>query len=241
MKKKYLLVYMSMLLISCGFFQETYTSEDAAGVRIVHNNRSSWGDGEKISLEYVRKIGLLSGEDENYIFSEPVDAAGDSEGNIYILDKGKHRVQKFDLSGRYLLTIGRQGTEDGEFIKPDMIEITGSDEVYVCKFLRNVQRFSSTGEFLSDFESPVNEREFKVLSDGSIIIRNVIQGSDQFLLSKISREYALMNKFGEAVTDEDVKKTVNQNLLYFDTDSKDNVYAVFRHQNRIDKYSTDGD
>ncbi|MCP4726143.1 MAG: hypothetical protein GY863_13955 [bacterium] len=38
-----------------------------------------------------------------------------------------------------------------------------------------------------------------------------------------------------------MKKTVNQNLLYFDTDSKDNVYAVFRHQNRIDKYSTDGD
>ena len=53
----------------------------------------------------------------------PGDVAVDKAGNIYILDSGNARIQKFGPDGKYLATIGRKGQGPGEFILPDGLDI----------------------------------------------------------------------------------------------------------------------
>jgi hypothetical protein len=54
-------------------------------------------------------------DDENYMFYRVKNIEVDNQGNIYVLDAGSHRVQKYDKDGNYLLTIGKRGQGPGEF------------------------------------------------------------------------------------------------------------------------------
>ena len=47
------------------------------------------------------QVGGLGGE-----FLGPQGAAADATGNLYVADSGKHRIQKFDSSGNFVLTLG---------------------------------------------------------------------------------------------------------------------------------------
>jgi sugar lactone lactonase YvrE len=98
--------------------------ETVDGVRVVHNVKGGlWGKTPRISLELVRKIGDIDTEDEHLAFNYPSDVAVDTDGNIYILDAGNTRIQKFGPDGKYLATIGRKGQGPGEFILPDGLDI----------------------------------------------------------------------------------------------------------------------
>ena len=98
--------------------------ETVDGVRVVHNIKGGlWGDSPRLALELVRKIGDVDTEDEHVAFNFPSDVAMDAAGNIYILDTGNTRIQKFGPDGAYLATIGRKGQGPGEFILPDGLDI----------------------------------------------------------------------------------------------------------------------
>jgi len=48
------------------------------------------------------------GEDENYLFNTPVRLEITDE-NIFVLDSLDHRLQVYDLNGKYIKSIGAQG------------------------------------------------------------------------------------------------------------------------------------
>jgi hypothetical protein len=47
--------------------------------------------------------------DETVAFCMPMDIELDEPGNLYVLDTGNHRIQKFSPQGKFLSTIGRRG------------------------------------------------------------------------------------------------------------------------------------
>ncbi|MCX6569166.1 MAG: 6-bladed beta-propeller, partial [Candidatus Aminicenantes bacterium] len=97
--------------------------ETVDGVRVVHNEKGGlWGKTPKVALELVRKIGDIDTDDEHLAFNYPSDVAVDAQGNIYILDSGNTRIQKFGPDGKFLATIGRKGQGPGEFIMPEAID-----------------------------------------------------------------------------------------------------------------------
>lgn len=49
----------------------------------------------------VRKFGNKGTDDGK--FDRPLGVAFDSHDNLYVTDYGNHRVQKFDITGTYLL------------------------------------------------------------------------------------------------------------------------------------------
>ena len=53
-------------------------------------------------------------------------------GNIYVLDTGNARIQKFGPDGAYLATIGRKGQGPGEFIMPDALDIDRDGNLVVA-------------------------------------------------------------------------------------------------------------
>ena len=64
-------------------------------------------------------------------FRGSVDIAVDSSGNVYVVDTGNDRVQKFDSNGTFIRTLGSNGTGNGQFSSPESIAVDSSGNVYV--------------------------------------------------------------------------------------------------------------
>ena len=71
------------------------------GIKIIHNGKPLWGNNPKVVLEFVRKIGELEGDDENYQLYQPQDVIRDSKGNIYVIEVGNNRIQSGQLCTQY--------------------------------------------------------------------------------------------------------------------------------------------
>ena len=74
----------------------------------------------------------------------PFDAAGDSKGNIYVVDSAQHRVQKFDPYGQYLFSFGELGLASGLLRHPRAIAVDGNDDIYVASS-NGIQKFDQNG------------------------------------------------------------------------------------------------
>ena len=90
-------------------------------------------------------------------FYRPTELALDSQGNVYIIDGGNHRVQKFDKDGNFILTWGSQGNGDGQFVFEvppahyGSLTVDKDGDVYVTDALNRVQKFDRQGTFLMKF------------------------------------------------------------------------------------------
>ncbi|MFC1670203.1 VWA domain-containing protein [Spirochaetota bacterium] len=85
-------------------------------------------------------------------FHGPQGVCFDKTGNIYVVDSGNHRVQKFDDKGSYILKFGRKGAYEGQLNNP-------SDIVYYKKKLyvtdtnnRRISCFDDSGNFLRNID-----------------------------------------------------------------------------------------
>jgi DNA-binding beta-propeller fold protein YncE len=208
-----------------------------------------------IKLEFIGHLGEIDGEDENYLFYRPCDIAGDSEGNLYVLDAGNHRVQKFDNKGKHLKTFGRSGQGPGEFQWPLSIDIDEDGNVYVADW-RNcrLEIFSSHGEYLRSIKLMTPVHRIRLLSSGEIAIMNPrvgrenssyeesTDGSKPFLsLIKIIDESGkVTRKFGEGVIFKIFPLVNGGNRLVFTKDDDDNIYLTLLFQNRIEKFTPEG-
>ena len=73
----------------------------------------------------------------------------DSQDNIYVVDKGNYRIQKFDSTGNFLLAWGSQGIEDGQFIRPIYAAVGPQGNIFVSDDVNPViQKFDGSGQFL---------------------------------------------------------------------------------------------
>lgn len=255
MKKLYQLnVWMiSLFIILAGLFYAQKV-ETVDGIRVVHNEKSGkWGKNSQVSLELVRRIGELETEDENIAFHIPSDIAIDDQGNIYVLDAGNHRIQKFDPEGKYLATFGRRGQGPAEFYMPSSLDLDYQGYMYVSDSQnQRVQILKPDGtehKTISFHQTPpgivrVNKSGELVMGRGGIMIRIGGGQSDSQELPKIIKvldmEGNVQREFGSAKEFKDEFIERNANSFHFALDKDDNVYVAFDFQNRIEKYSPDG-
>jgi hypothetical protein len=64
-------------------------------------------------------------------FNQPSGIAVDRSGNVYVSDRGNHRVQVFTGSGEFITAWGTQGSEKGQLNKPAGIAVADRGSVYV--------------------------------------------------------------------------------------------------------------
>jgi len=72
--------------------------------------------------EFVRKY---SGEGENALNS-PTGVTIDSEGKVWVSDSGNNRIERFSSKGAFLSKFGAYGPNDGQFVEPRGIAVSGS-------------------------------------------------------------------------------------------------------------------
>jgi len=142
------------------------TIEEENGVRVVKNPAEPmYGE---LVLELEEDLSIGSVEDENTLFYRIGDIAVDSQSNIYVLDSGNHRIQKFDKNGNYLQTIGRKGEGPGEFMRPFNIFLDEQGNIYVME-LRKLNLFDSKGNYIKSFVLPTFIMGFTAGPEGNII------------------------------------------------------------------------
>ena len=82
----------------------------------------------------------------------------DSSNNMWVSDQGasgattNHRIQKFDISGNFLLKFGSGGTGNTNFRTPMGQAFDSEGNIYVADFENDlVKKFTNTGTFLMSF------------------------------------------------------------------------------------------
>lgn len=113
-------------------------------------------DGLKKKIVFTEElsIGVIEG-DENYMFGDYVVFNTDEEGNFYVTDWDRRRIQKFDVEGKYLLTIGRQGQGPGEFRNLTVARFNTDGLFYVTDIAnRRISFFDTDGNYLKQIRIP---------------------------------------------------------------------------------------
>ena len=86
-------------------------------------------------------------------FGNPVDVVCDTtKHRILIVDNKLHKIFIYSENGDSLFTVGKRGTDDGEFNMPQAAAVDGNSNIYVDDaFNFRIEIFDSTGTFLRKF------------------------------------------------------------------------------------------
>jgi len=84
------------------------------------------------------------------LFHGPKGVCFDKKGYIYIVDGGNYRVQKFDESGLFVLSFGKMGDYEGEFLNPTDVAVLNG-KVYVTDTSnKKIVVFDQYGNYISE-------------------------------------------------------------------------------------------
>ncbi|NLZ30661.1 MAG: 6-bladed beta-propeller, partial [Methanomicrobiales archaeon] len=109
-------------------------------------------DSEGLEYAFVMTWGTKTYAEDGD-FDIPKSVTVDTDGNVYVADRGNRRIQKFDGDGNLLTKWGSHGEGDGEFRQPSCIAVDAADNIYVTDVENNcIQKFDSDGNFLAKWE-----------------------------------------------------------------------------------------
>lgn len=95
-------------------------------------------------LETIGKRGNQPGD-----FNLPLLASTDAQGNLYVMDSGNFRVQRFGADGEFQHSFGKVGRNMGDFARPKGIDVDGEGNIYVVDTsFGNFQIFNNEGQLL---------------------------------------------------------------------------------------------
>jgi len=244
---------LMLFFISLVSFPQKIENKD--GIHLIHNEKiGKWGNQPKISLEYIKNIGDLESEDENVLFYMPSDIAVDKEGNVYVLDSGNHRIQKFDPDGDFLASFGRQGQGPGEFQYPQSIDLDPEGNLYVSdsgnQKIQIIKPDGSLAEELKITEEAPGILRVRsgqmIMGEGASIFSFGMGRMDQEqglpkLIKVLNKAAEIQKELGEPKDYKDFLVNRLGNRYHFTVDQKGNIFIAFDYQNRIEKYSPAGE
>lgn len=96
-------------------------------------------NGNRLPLSFGRIGGVQPG-----FFNNPTDLAIDNRnGDLYVVDSGNNRIQRFDSEGNYLSEFGSFGTDNGRFNAPWGVAVDNQGFVYITDSKnQRIQKFA---------------------------------------------------------------------------------------------------
>jgi tripartite motif-containing protein 71 len=177
-------------------------------------------------------------------FSRPIGVAIDSQGDVYVMDAGNSRVQKFDRNGKFLLIWGSKGNGDGQFdlSMPDegTIALDNAGNVYVDDASNfRIQKFDAQGKFLAKWGSfGSSNGQFIEIADIAIDDQGHVYVSDyqNDTIQKFSTDGKFLLKWGSPGTDVGQFRGAGTIVI----DAEGNVIVAEVERGRIQKFDPAG-
>jgi len=162
-----LIFSISILMYSCQQNGEwNATVEEIEGIKFFKNPIEPKFGSFDLVLEKDLEIG--SEVDENYQFVSFVRIAIDNQNNIYALDYGNHRVQKFDNKGKFLLSFGREGQGPEDLNRPSRYFLNERSESAILDNSLIIKVFDSEGLGIDNIHLKNRISDFYINSMGNI-------------------------------------------------------------------------
>ncbi len=211
----------------------SYTPQDAPGVpRVAQQPTSTPPTTGSVTAGYVSAFG--SEGSKNGQFNGPQSIALDSSGNMYVVDTGNNRVEKFDSSGNFISAVGSSGSADGQFSYPTSVLVDKSGNMYVTD-LNNyrIEKFDSSGNFILKFGTKgdgdgqfQNPRDMAIDTSGNLYVVDLIHP-----IQKFDSSGNFISKIGEG--------TIN-GAQAVALDKSGNIYVLDNGAPRVVEFSSNG-
>lgn len=167
------------------------------GVKVIKNPAEPvYGE---IPLDLEEDLSIGREDDDNYMFYQVAKIDVYDQGNIYLLERGNYRLQKFDIAGRHLKTVGEKGQGPGEFERPYTFSLDKENNIYVSEF-RKIHMFNSKGKFVKSTLLANFTTNFFIIPDENI-----------FGIASITTE----EKWNRCVVKMDSNGTIIKNIAQF--------------------------
>lgn len=190
----------------------------------------------EILFELEKDLSIGGEDDDNYLFYDPRNIAVDEQGNIFILERGNCRVQKFDNKGKYLQTIGKKGQGPGEFERPYSLLLDQNNNIYVSD-RRKIHFFNHTGEFVKTVPLSDQVNNFWVSPEGNIfgLITTRVERERTKLVVKMNSEGKILENIAQfAEVTQVMRKSGNVVQTFSITHSYNpSLYFVFSNNSQI--------
>jgi len=223
---------ISILVMSCTREQTAKKAEWRGEVEFKNDIKIVKNPSEplygEIFLELEEDLSIGREDDDDYLFYQPRNISVDDQRNIYILERGTHRVQKFDKDGQFLQTIGKKGQGPGEFERPYSLFLDKNNNIYVSD-RRKIHFFSHTGKFVKTIPLSDQVNNFFVSSEGNIyglmtqrserertelIVKMNSDGKILKNIAKFAEITQVMRKSGNMISRFSITHTYNPSLYF---------------------------
>jgi hypothetical protein len=119
--------------------------ETENGIKVVKNPAEPVFGEFTFRLQEDLSLGGNPEQDDTY-FPKGVRLSIDDQGNIYAVDIGNFRIQKYDKIGKHVQSVGRKGQGPGEFQVPGFVSFDAEGNIYTID-MRSLKVFSPNGEY----------------------------------------------------------------------------------------------
>ncbi|MCH8286426.1 6-bladed beta-propeller [candidate division KSB1 bacterium] len=178
--------------------------------------------------------------DENLQFYKPRDAVVDADGNLYVLDAGNFRVQKFDKTGEFVRSFGGQGQGPGEFEDGNSIDINSNGNLTIVEMMQGLE-LDKNGEEIRRIKKDGRRLDsYTTMKSGNIAIVMYADMDEEPLLGIFDKDLNFIRGIGMKEDHGTGENDWLYNFVQFTPDNESNIYFSYYAQNRIDKYSLDG-
>ena len=204
----------------------------------INHRIQKFASASTVPKTFVTKWG--SSGTANGQFRDPSGVAVDSLDNVYVVEQGNYRIQKFDNNGTFITKWGSPGIADGQFNNPIDIAIDSLDNVYVAdSYNKRIQKFDSSGTFITKWGSNGS-------ADGQFwhSIGVAVDSSDNVYVAdyndnrvqKFDSNGTFITKWGsKGIADGQFRNPIGVAV-----DSLDNVYVSDASNQRIQKFDNNG-
>lgn len=190
-------------------------------------------------IEFVWKITRGSSP-----LDTPTGLGLDPQGNLFVVDAGNSRIQKFDSNGKFLLEWGSHGDADGQFAFPQYgqasVAVDAKGNVYVTDGLNaRIQKFDSNGRFLNKWDKQgTGDGEFtQPMGMGVDRLGNVYVVDNRNLrIQKFDSNGRFLSQWGSRGTRDG--QINDPGFISFD--GQNNLYIADNGNGRLQKFDSNG-
>jgi len=172
-------------------------------------------------------------------FKEPVAAASDPDGYIYIADRANDRIVKLTEDGTFVAFWGKEGEQDGEFRQPQGVAVDREEFVYVVDSQnKRIQKFNSDGQFILKWhyadQTGVNPMPAGIAVDakGDVYVTDIFLNK----IYKFTNNGVFLMKWGEAGSGD----AAFSRPYGIAADLKGHIYVADSMNGRVQKFHSDG-